>query len=368
MKHLPGRKRAGLVLASIAALGATGLAVAAEGTFQNEPPRAQDPGPDRLEDELEQPLPGPDTDELNAEDDAFDNPIESNEGGVTFLHPDTPRPGRWELEATLRGRRPLVQRHTGILDVADRCGRTVILRDIGARDIDMAVFGRDKAGEPLTGSFINSGCGPGDFTHYTLDVVSPRRMEGSYTGTCETITRTADVVWRHVSDDPKALTPPMPPDAGTLPEEWDVDRPDAPVSEDILRRQVEAALEINNGGGIANFNDYAWFRHRGDLSVLNLWLTADDRLRRNQDALPDGCEVEPGSLEPARGLLQITVDDIDSTSRQIVIRRVDVETGVITHQADDYAPKTADGTVRVMADLFEELQASGAGIVLAGGG
>jgi len=96
------------------------------------------------------------------------------------------------------------------------------------------------------------------------------------------------------------------------------------------------------------------------------WITADGYLRRDTEALPDACEVDVGTLEPARHLLFFWVEGYDGGGRQVLARFVDVETGVIEQAADadigDTPEALADGIEAVVAELRQR----GASFVLEG--
>ncbi len=277
------------------------------------------------------------------------------------LHEDAPKPGEWRSKATLQMRMPITQTHVGILSLHDRCAREAMF-DLG--DGRRLFLTRSKAGEPLTGSRQVRGCASGQTT-WTLDVVAPDRLEGQYAGNCDGRQINASVVMQRLGDHAQARWPAATPEA---PGKREIHQPDgpAPVSTAELYRQGQAALEHLKGGPIANFGDYAWYDHSRYGAGLMFWVTADGRLRRDNEALPDGCEVDPGTLEPARGLLVVRVENYDGRGRQVLARFTDVETGVIQQAADtdvgDSPAALADGIEEVVGRLREQ----GASFVLEG--
>ena len=285
----------------------------------------------------------------------------SSDEPSALLHEDSPVPGQWRSRATLQMRMPITQEHVGVLSLRDRCARQVLFDLSDGRHL---VLTRSKAGEPLTGSRQVRGCGTGQ-TNWTLDVVAPGRLEGWYAGTCDGRQLQASVVMRRRGEDDAARWPPARPEAGEKP---DIYQPDGPAAVDTatLYRQGQAALERIKGSAIADFGDYAWYDHSRYGAGLMFWVTAEGHLRRDTEALPDACEADVGTLEPARHLLLFRVEGYDGGGRQVLARFVDVETGVIEQAADAHIGDTPEALADGIEAVVGELRHRGALFVLEG--
>lgn len=285
----------------------------------------------------------------------------SSDDPSVVLHEDAPEPGQWRSRATLQMRMPITQKHVGVLSLRDRCAREVLF-DLG--DGRHLILARSKAGKPLTGSRQVQGCTSGQ-TNWSLDVAAPGRLEGQYVGSCDGRRIQAAVVMQRLGKHPDAQWPAARPEGGEKP---DIYQPDTPAAVDTatLYRRGQAALERLKGRPIANFGDYAWYDHSRFGAGLMFWITSDGRLRRDTEALPDECEVDVGTLEPARHLLFFRVEGQDGGGRKVLARFVDVETGIIEQAADidigDSPEALADGIETVVA----ELRHRGASFVLEG--